>query len=108
MTAFSTKERGIILVYAKQKLYEALSSLIRPGPLQQRLTYAAIPLLILQTPSNDTPESIRNELDAVVTALTTKPLSDAAGYHPRELSDDEATEIAERILSMFVKTMGDL
>ena len=97
-----------VCMYAKQKLYEAVSSLTGTGSIQERLTYAGVPLVILQTPANEVPADIREELTEIVKALTVKPLSDRTGYPPRDLSDDDAKKIADRILSLFVHVMGGL
>jgi hypothetical protein len=43
-----------------------------------------------------------------VSLLTAKPVSDAGGYPPRELSDDQADKVSKRILSLYVKVMGGL
>lgn len=94
--------------YAKQKLYEAVLSLSGTGSLQERLTHAALPLVTLRSPAQGNPEDIREELDSIVNLLTAKPLSGAAGYPPRDLSDDEANKVGKRIVSLFVKVMGGL
>jgi len=94
--------------YSRQKLYEAITSLAGAGKIQERLTFAALPLVILNTPSHENPPDIRDELDAVVKRLTVKPLSNDVGYTPRDLSDEEANEISQQILSLFVKVMGGL
>jgi hypothetical protein len=78
------------------------------GSIQERLTFAALPLTILNTPSNENPDDIREELGAIVQRLTVKPLSNEVGYVPRELSDDEANKIAQNIVSLFARAMGGL
>lgn len=97
-----------VCMYAKQKLYEAVLSLAGTGSIQERLTYAGVPLVVLQSPADEVPADIREELTAIVKALTVKPLSDRTGHPPRDLSDDDAKKIADRILSLFVRVMGGL
>ncbi len=94
--------------YSKQKLYEAMMALAGVGNIQQRLTFAAIPLVMLNTPAQENPPDIRGELEALVKRLTVKPLSDNGGYTPRDLSDEDANEIAQKIVSLFVEVMGGL
>lgn len=95
-------------MYAKQKLYEAVLSLVGMGSIQERLTYAGMPLVVLQAPAGEVPAALREELAEIVAVLTAKPLSDHAGYTPRDLSDEDAKAIADRILSLFVQVMGGL
>ncbi|WP_257167539.1 hypothetical protein [Bradyrhizobium sp. SRS-191] len=95
-------------MYAKQKLYEAIRSLTGVGTIQERLTFAALPLVILENPNDEVPAELRAELADVVRALTAKPLSDASGYTPREISDEDAGRLSDRIVSLLVRIMGGL
>jgi hypothetical protein len=94
--------------YSKQKLYEAVTSLAGTGKIQERLTFAALPLVILNTPFHENPPDVRDELDAIVKRLTVKPLSNDSGYMPRDVSDEEGNEMSQQILSLFVRVMGGL
>jgi hypothetical protein len=92
--------------YAKQKYYEALHSLIGSGPLELRLTYAAIPLVILQ--ARDLPEDTQDDHEALRSALTQEPLSTETGYTPRSVSPEKARELANEVLSIYTRLMGGL
>jgi hypothetical protein len=95
--------------YAKQKLFEALHALVGAGPIQERLTFAAVALLQLRAPQpSHIPPKIAGMFHAVVDDLTATPLSDSRGYTPRPLADDKAQEIARHILSMHVDLTGGL
>jgi nucleotidyltransferase/DNA polymerase involved in DNA repair len=94
--------------YSKQKPYEAMMSLCGTTSIQERLTFAALPLVILNTPAHENPDDAREELGEIVKRLTVEPLSNDRGYTPRKLSDEEANEIAQKILSLFVRVMGGL
>jgi hypothetical protein len=93
--------------YARQKLSEALHSLVGAGPIQMRLTYAANYLIHLRRPQpSEIPPEIEDKFHAVIDALTTTPLSDASGYTPRRLTEQKGEEIAREILSMYEKITG--
>jgi hypothetical protein len=55
-------------------------SLVGAKSLQQRLTYACIPLMILRNPAQQVPPNIRKELNEILDQLTVEPLSDASGW----------------------------
>ncbi len=93
--------------YAKQKLWEAVSSLVGASSIQERLTSAAIPLLALRPPQ-EVPPDIKERLESVLAKLTAEPLSNETRSTPRKLSDDEGRKIADEILSMFTRVMGGL
>ena len=90
----------------KQKLYEAVHSLIGDGTLNMRLTYAAVYLVHLR--DEDVPERYKDEFGDTKGALTRQPLSTTSDYTPRELSDLEADRLSKSILSMFVSVSGGL
>lgn len=92
--------------YAKEKLYVAVSALVGPGTMGERLTYAAEPLLRLLP--QDIPDEIKQEFFLLKDELTKSPLSSASGFTPRAVTDDEGKMIAQRILSMFITMSGGL
>lgn len=83
-------------------------SLCGTGSIQERLTYAALPLSVLRSPAHENPADVNEDLRELVGRLTVEPLSNNSGYLPRKLSDEEAHEIAQKILSLFVRVMGGL
>jgi hypothetical protein len=94
--------------YAKQKLFEAVYSLIGSSSIQERLTFAAVPLIILRSQPETPPVEIRGEFDALMQTLTKVPLSTGTGYTPRPVTSEEGEKLARQILSMFVTVMGGL
>src|SRR5690348_6278104 len=92
--------------YAKQKFYEAVHSLVGPGNIDTRLTYAATHLLMVQ--DKQMPGSMQDEFKELRDALTTTALSTSTGYQPCHISEDDARKLAEKILSMYTELMGGL
>ena len=93
--------------YAKQKLYEAVHALVGRDEIQRRLTFATVPMIHLQ--DRDIPETIKVEFEAVKRALLRTPLADPQrGYLPRQISDEEAELLAQRILGLLTEVMGGL
>lgn len=92
--------------YAKEKLYEALHALVGSSPIEQRLTFAAGALILLQP--DQIPPQIAQDLRAALDVLTKTPLSDSHSYTPRPVTPEEGVELAHKILSMFVDLMGGL
>jgi hypothetical protein len=92
--------------YAKQKFFEAVNSLVGPPELKKRLTYAAGHLVMLSR--GDLPADMRDDFEALKRELVRTPLSNAAGDTLGDLSDREATGLAERILGMYTKLLGGL
>lgn len=82
--------------YAKQKLYEALNSLVGTGTLQQRLTFAALPLVVLNG-DQGLPDEIVGPLRNVVEKLTQEPLADQGTHVPRRIDNEEAVLISKEI-----------
>jgi len=80
----------------KQKLYEAVSSLVGAGTMQERLVGVMDAIHPLQQ-SRDNPDSLQPELDALVEQL-----------RDGEQSDEVGAVIARRVFSLFVKEMGGL
>jgi hypothetical protein len=95
--------------YARQKLFEALYSLVGPESIQKRLSFAAIHLVTLGSGlPNQVPASIAEDFDTVLKKLTEKPISNTSSIVPRDVTDAEGEELAQKILSMFVTEVGGL
>jgi hypothetical protein len=92
--------------YLKQKLFEALHDLLGTRDLNMRLTHAGTYLVPLQV--DDIPEEYRGEFAEIKAILFATPLSDETGYLPRQISDDDGTKLARRILGLFTTVMGGL
>lgn len=90
----------------KQKLYEAVHALVGDGELDTRLTFAAMSLA--QLLESDIPDQFRNDVAALRHRLEQTPLSSAHGYTARQISDEEAREVARRIFDLFTEVMGGL
>jgi hypothetical protein len=90
--------------FAQQKFYEALFSLVGDGALEMRLTYAATELVAVQ-PSN-LPASMRIDFAALMRELTSKPLSNDAGFIPRAVDRTEGNRLAQTILRMYAELLG--
>jgi hypothetical protein len=95
--------------YAKQKFFEAVSSLIGAAPLQKRLRYAVLPLAGLRA-SGGTNQHLSPDLELRLQKLLEKveSPSDDEPYPPLKISDEEARKMAEEMLSIFVAVMGGL
>jgi hypothetical protein len=87
--------------FAKQKFYEAMFSLVGDGALEMRLTYAASELSALQ--ASNLPASIRIAFAALMRELTSKPLSNDAGFIPRAVDRVEGNRLAQTILKMYAE-----
>jgi hypothetical protein len=92
--------------FAQQKFYEALFSLVDDGALEMRLTYAATELVAVQ-PGN-LPESMRIDFAALMRELTSKPLSNDAGFIPRTVDRTEGNRLAQTILRMYTELLGNV
>ena len=84
--------------YLKQKLFQALHDLVGAGDLDQRLTHAGNYLAHLQ--EHEVPEEHRKELGEIKAS--------ERGYSPREISTEDGTKLAHRILELYTKVMGGL
>jgi hypothetical protein len=92
--------------YLKQKLFQALHDLVGAGDMDKRLTHAGNYLAHLQ--EADIPKEHRVELAAIKEIMFTTPLSSEQGYVPRQISDEDGSKLARRILSLFTDVMGGL
>ena len=92
--------------YLKQKLFQALHDLVGAGDLDQRLTHAGNYLAHLQ--EHDVPEEHRKELGEIKAIMFATPLSSERGYTPRQISAEDGTKLAHRILEFYTKVMGGL
>ena len=94
------------LPYAKQKLCDAVYSLIGTSTIDRRLTHAASYLMLLRPV--DLPERLRDDFAEVMRRLTRIPLSSATAPTLRPISEHDGHELAKAILSMFVQLLGGL
>ena len=92
--------------YLKQKLFQALHDLVGAGDLDQRLTHAGNYLAHVQ--DHEVPEEHRKELGEIKAIMFATPLSCERGYSPREISTEDGTKLAHRILELYTKVMGGL
>jgi hypothetical protein len=93
--------------YAREKLWQAIETLVGHGAVQDRLTSAAEFLLRLQ-PDKQLPREHRDEFEQIKAALTTIPLSSASGPTPRPITDEEGTKLAHRVLSLYTDLIGGI
>jgi hypothetical protein len=92
--------------YLKQKLFQALHDLVGAGDLDQRLTHAGNYLAHVQ--DHESPEEHREELGEIKAIMFATPLSPERGYSPRQISTEDGTKLAHRILELYTKVMGGL
>jgi hypothetical protein len=90
--------------YLKQKLFQALHDLVGAGDLDQRLTHAGNYLAHVQ--HHEVPEEHRMELGEIKAIMFATPLS--SENSPREISTEDGTKLAHRILELYTKVMGGL
>ena len=90
--------------YLKQKLFQALHDLVGDGDLDQRLTRAGNYLAHVQ--HHEVPEEHRKELGEIKAIMFATPLS--SENSPREISTEDGTKLAHRILELYTKVMGGL
>jgi len=90
--------------YLKQKLFQALHDLVGAGDLDQRLTHAGNYLAHVQ--HHEVPEEHRKELGEIKAIMFATPLS--SENSPREISTEDGTKLAHRILELYTRVMGGL
>jgi hypothetical protein len=94
-------------MYAKQKLYETILCLMGDGPIEERLTFAAFPLVVLSnSPDPDTPPDIQKRLERMVKVLTIPLLSDATGSVARPFPHNQCRKMSEEILSIYTDVVS--
>jgi hypothetical protein len=92
--------------YLKQKLFQALHDLVGAGDLDQRLTHAGNYLAHVQ--DHEIAEEHRKELGEIKAIMFATPLSTERGYSARQISAEDGTKLAYRILELYTKVMGGL
>jgi hypothetical protein len=92
--------------YLKQKLFEALHSLVSAGELDSRLTFAASSLVTLQ--DRDVPAPYRVRFAAIRSRLFATPLSSETSYVPRQMSEEDSKALSRDILGLYTEVMGGL
>lgn len=80
--------------YAREKLYQALRSLLTDRSIQDRLAGASTYLLRLK--ASDFPKEQAEEFEAIMNELSKQPTS------------DEGAKLADRILSLYIQLRGGI
>jgi hypothetical protein len=93
--------------YAREKLWQAIETLVGAGSVQDRLTFAADFLLRLM-PDKHLPKEDWGEFEEIKSALTSPPLSSSTGWTARPITDAEGTQLAQRILSLYTALIGGI
>lgn len=99
--------------HIRQKLWEAINSLVRDGSIQDRLYYASNSLVQLAPDELDQlPGEMRARFDEVRHTLTKHPAEregeGAIRASVRKLTPDEGTQIAQEIVSIYVGLRGGI
>jgi hypothetical protein len=94
--------------YAIEKYWEALDVLVGTGPLQERLTFAAVYLMRLNEREFPGRPDLAQRHGEIMKKLTATPLSTENSYTPRPLNDEQAAELSREILSVFLELKGGL
>ena len=92
--------------YLKQKLFQALHDLVGAGDLAPRLAHAGNYLAHLQ--EHEVPEEHRKELGEIKAIMFATPLSSERGYTHRQISTEDGTKLAHRILELYTRVLGGL
>jgi hypothetical protein len=100
------ESEGVMSGYLKQKLFQALHDLVGAGDLDRRLIHAGNYLAHVQ--DHEIPEEHREELGEIKAIMFATPLSPERGYSPRQISTEDGTKLAHRILELYTKVMGGL
>ena len=99
-------------MYAKQVLFEAVSSLATsPDRIQKRLEYAGKFLTKLHRKGEDLPPEHRDEFRAIWHELGSEPAVGDEGTiaaTTSKLTDEQCSKLAERIFSIYTDIMGGL
>jgi hypothetical protein len=93
--------------YAKQKLCDALYSLVGSGELDARMTGAGNALAMLE-PKNFPDLEDRQAFESIRKRLFKTPLSSKRSYTPRQMSEDDLEKLARDILGIYTNLMGGL
>lgn len=97
--------------YAREKLWQAIHSLVGEGSIQERLAGAAMVLTRLHRPDEDLPEHLREDFKAVMHALTKEPAVGNEGTitaTTRKLTAEEGRDLAGKILSIYINLRGGI
>jgi hypothetical protein len=105
------EEKELRLDYAREKLWQAIHVLVTSeSSLQERLASAAIYLIRLQA-KDDFPEEYQAAFEFIVDSLTHEPAVGDEGKiqaTTRKMTDIEARQVAERILSLYTQLKGGI
>ena len=96
-----------------EKLWQAIDTLVMSGGrLQERLASAAISLTGVYLPSkSDLPKKYGEEIKSIIRDLTKEPAKGDEGTiqaTTRKLNDQEAEQVAKRILSLYLQLKGGI
>ncbi len=104
------REKAPFSSYAREKFWQAVDVLATSDlSIQKRLAYAAQYLIRLKP--DDLPEEHREELDAVLRDLTREKAAGEGGTieaTTRQLTSEEGTKVASRILSVYTELHGGI
>lgn len=96
---------------AREKFYQVIYTMTTsPASIQKRLVSAGIFLIQLK-PEEELPNDLREEFRAVIRELTKEPDTEGIGTleaTTQNLTDEDASEIAGRIFSMYIKLRGGI
>jgi hypothetical protein len=108
--ATAMREKAPFSSYAREKFWQAVDVLATSDrSIQQRLAYAAQYLIRLKP--DDLPEEHRGELNAVLRDLTKETAAGEEGTieaTTRQMTSEEGTKVASRILSVYTELHGGI
>ncbi len=90
----------------KQKLFEALHSLVGSGELDARLTFAGNALSVLNP--EDFPQEYQKAFSDIKNRVFQPSVSSECDYTRRQMSEGDLSRLAEDILSLYTELMGGL
>ncbi|MBB5063936.1 hypothetical protein [Granulicella mallensis] len=98
--------------YGRQKLWQAVHSLATgTGNIQERLESAMMGLNGLQSNQEWLPVEVRHKLEAIIQELTRTPAQGSEGRIKatlRMMSNEEGSELAGRIFSLYIELRGGI
>jgi len=97
--------------HVRQKLWEAMNSLVSDGSIQDRLAYAAGSLVQLSPKELDLlPDDLRKRFDTVTDSLTKHPAErtgeGSTQASARKIGSEEGTRLAREIVSIYIAMRG--
>lgn len=92
--------------YLKQKLYEAVYTLVSSDDLDKRLTFAGTSIIAVQ--DRDVPGEFQERFSSIRERMFATPLSSERSYVPRQMSEEHAKTLARDIVDLYTAVMGGL